>query len=360
MADATILLFGTGQFAARILFDIAATARHPVQVVVAGRSAPRLAWLKTAGHARAAMFERPVRIATTTADIGSAEAAAEVIAAARPSVVVQAASEQAGAVISAKGNAWAKLVAEGGLSTTAVFQALLSSRVARGLRQSGVAAQLINCCFADVVNGIIAAQGLPVASGIGNVAILSNAFAGHLGPGAGKLQVLAHYQTIGAFRMPPASRSGPMPRVWIDGEEIADVKDRFAEIQLTPEPVIDISGASGAPMMVAMASGTRWTGHVPGPAGLAGGYPVHFDGSALALDLPAGLSLDAAIAWNAQFEARNGLVVEGTRARYTGILQDRLRVLSADLAAGFDVAELETVYLAMRGLRSRLIETAAP
>lgn len=360
MADATILLFGTGQFAARILFDIAATARHPVRVVVAGRSAPRLAWLRTAGHARAAMFERPVRIATRIAEVASAEAAAEVIAAVKPAVVVQAASEQAGAVISAKGNAWAKLVAEGGLSTTAVFQALLTSRVARGLQQSGVSAHLINCCFADVVNGIVAAQGLPVTSGIGNVAILSNAFAGHLGPQAGKLHVLAHYQTIGAFRMPPASRSGPMPRVWIDGAEIGDVAARFAEIQLTPEPVIDISGASGAPMMVAMAAGTRWVGHVPGPEGLPGGYPVQFDGSALSLDLPAGLSRTAAITWNAQFEARNGLVVEGTRARYAGILQERLQALSPDMAAGFDVADLETVYLAMRELRGRLLGTEAP
>lgn len=360
MADDTILLFGTGLFAARILFDIAATARHPVQVLVAGRSAPRLAWLRTAGHARAAMFERPVRIATVIADITSAEAAAQVIAQTRPKVVVQAASEQAGAVISAKGNAWAKLVAEGGLSTTAVFQALLTSRVARGLQQSGVCAHLINCCFADVVNGIIAAQGLPVTSGIGNVAILSNAFAGQLGPGAGKLHVLAHYQTIGAFRMPPQTRSGPMPRVWIDGSEIGDVAARFADIQLTPEPVIDISGASGAPMMVAMASGTQWTGHVPGPSGLPGGYPVHFDGSVLSLNLPAGLSRSAAITWNAQFEAKNGLVVDGTRARYAGILQDRLRALSPDLATGFEVAELETVYLAMRELRSRLLDTAAP
>jgi len=360
MTDNRILLFGTGSFAARILFDICATAGHPVAVTVAGRSPARLAWLKTAGHARANMFERPVRVSTEIADLRDAEAAAAVIARVRPKVVVQAASEQPGAVIAAKGNAWAELVAEGGLTASAVFQALLTSRVAKGVVLAGSPAYLINCCYADVVNGMIAAQGLPVTSGIGNVAIVSNAFAGAIGPDARKLRVLAHYQTINSFRHPAAERTGPLPRVWQDDAEIADVKTAFASILLTPEPVIDISGASGVPMMVAMAAGVPWTGHVPGPAGLPGGYPVHFDGTRIDLDLPRSIGRNAAIAWNAGFEGANGLVVENGRASYTGLLREKLATLSSDIAAGFEVSELETVYLAMRELRRRLLETPAP
>jgi hypothetical protein len=360
MTDNRILLLGTGSFAARILFDVCATARHPVAVTVAGRSPARLAWLQTAGHARANMFERPARICTEAADLSGAEAAAEIIARVRPKVVVQAASEQAGAVIAARGNAWAELVAEGGLSASAVFQALLTSRVAKGVVLAGSSAHVINCCYADVVNGIIAAQGLPVASGIGNVAIVANALAGAIGPDARKLRVLAHYQTITAFRRPAAERTGPLPRVWQDDAEIADVKGAFASILLTPEPVIDISGASGVPMLVAMAAGVPWTGHVPGPAGLPGGYPVRFDGARLALDLPRSITRDAAIAWNAGFERANGLVVENGRARYTGLLREKLAALSPDLAAGFEVDQLESVYRAMHELRRRLLETLAP
>ncbi|MEZ5730684.1 MAG: hypothetical protein R3E48_23545, partial [Burkholderiaceae bacterium] len=285
--------------------------------------------------------------------------AADVIAQVRPRVVVQVASEQSGAVIAAKGNAWAKLVADGGLSASAVFQTLLTSRVARGLRLTGLDAHMINCCYADVVNSIVAAQGLPVTSGIGNVSILSNAFAGHLGPGGETLRVLAHYQTIGAFRRPPEARDGPMPRVWRGGAEIADVAAAFRDIQLTPEPVIDISGASGVPMMVAMAAGVPWRGHAPGPDGLPGGYPVSFDGTRLDLDLPPGLTKASAIAWNEQFETVNGLVVDGGIARYTGLLRERLAAWSPSLAAGFAVGDLEAVYLEMRELRSRLIATPA-
>ena len=60
MAERTdIIVFGTGSFAGRIVFDIAATAKHPVTVTVAGRNQERLDWLKTAGNARAIIFERP-------------------------------------------------------------------------------------------------------------------------------------------------------------------------------------------------------------------------------------------------------------------------------------------------------------
>ena len=51
-----ILIFGTGAFAARIACDIAAAARDPVAVTLAGRNRERLDWLVTAGNARAETF----------------------------------------------------------------------------------------------------------------------------------------------------------------------------------------------------------------------------------------------------------------------------------------------------------------
>lgn len=365
MSHADILLFGTGSFAARILFDIAATAQSPVTVMIAGRKPERLAWLRTAALARAHIFGRPVRVSTLFADLVSVAAAEEAIDKIAPRVVVQAASSQGGAVIAARNSAWAKLVAEGGLSATAVFQMQLSTRVARAFSRNGRATYFVNCCYPDVTNPLLAALGLPITSGIGNVSILSNAFAGIAGAGmagsrSGPLKVLAHYQTIGAFRRPPAERGGPMPRVWLGEEEIADVAARFAAVQLTPEPVIDISGASGVPMLLAMASGTEWRGHAPGPLGLPGGYPVHLAAGQLGLDLPAGLSRAEAVAWNAAFEEKNGLAVDANgHARYTGTLAARLAELSPELAKGFDVRDLESVHAAMSELRSSLLATPA-
>jgi hypothetical protein len=357
-----ILVFGTGSFAARILFDLAATAQSSVTVRIAGRNAERLAWLRTAANARAAMFGRPARFATSIVDLDGPAAAAEIIAGCRPSVVVQAASLQTASVIASSGNAWTRLVAEGGLSATAVFQSVLTARVARAVKEVAPQSHLINCCFADVVNPLIAAMGLPVTCGIGNVAILATAFAGHLGSGrtGESVKVLAHYQNIAPWRRAPDTRVEPPARVWLGGAETDDVYTRFRDVRLTPEPVIDISGASGVPLMLALAGRHDWLGHVPGPGGLPGGYPVALRQGRLDLDLPAGLSREDAIAWNAQYEAANGLVIEdGGRARYTGALHERLRAASPELAVGFNVSDLEEVHKEMQSLRAHLQQQAA-
>src|SRR5216117_1716433 len=154
---ADILIFGTGNFAGRIALDLAATASEPITVAIAGRNVERLQWLRTAANARAALFNRPVRLISHHVDLSVADAAAETIAAVEPKVVVQAASLQAGAVISNQGNAWTRLVAEGGLSATAVLQAPLSIAVARAVKTVSPSAHFVNCCFPDVVNSLIAA-----------------------------------------------------------------------------------------------------------------------------------------------------------------------------------------------------------
>jgi hypothetical protein len=195
---------------------------------------------------------------------------------------------------------------------------------------------------------------------MGNVAILSNVFAGSAAmPAGAKLKVLAHYQNLAAWRRRPEERGGRPPRVWLDGEEVADVYARFADIQLTPEPVIEISGASGVPMLLAMAAGRPWQGHVPGPDGLPGGYPVRLAEGRLELDLPPGLKREDAIAWNASFEAANGLVVSSEgRASFTGILGGRVAGHIPELRDGFDIRELEAVCETLLGLRATLMRSA--
>lgn len=354
-SHADILIFGTGSFAGRIALDLAATASEPVKVMIAGRNTARLDWLRTAGNARAALFNRPVRVMSHRVDLSISDAAAEAIAAVEPKVVVQAASFQSGNVISNQGNAWTKLVAEGGLSATAVLQAPLSIEVARAVKAARPQAHFINCCFPDVVNPLIAALDLPIACGVGNIAILSNAFAGALGPGAGRLKALAHYQNIAPWRQAVEARAGRSARVWIDDKEITDVYARFKTVQLTREPAIEISGPSGVPLMLAMAQRRDWSGHLPGPNGLPGGYPVKFNDGRVELDLPVALTRDEAIAWNRRYEEESGLVVAPDgRAAYTGILRERLQAHSPALAEGFHVRDIADACREMNDLRSRL------
>jgi hypothetical protein len=362
MADqADFMVLGTGSFAARIVFDLAATAAQPVSVVIAGRNTERLAWLRSAATARAVIFDRPVIFVARAVDLLAPDAAAELIGEYRPAVLVQAASSQPASVISTQGDAWSELVSAGGLSATAVFQAQLSAHVAKAVKAVHPRCKFINCCFPDVVNSLIAACDLPIACGVGNIGILSNAFAGELGRrDLGALQMIAHYQTIQPWRQPVAARKGPVPRVWLDGDEIPDVLAKFAGVHITREPAVEISGASGIPLMLAMAARSDWRGHVPGPRGLPGGYPVVYRNGELSLDLPAGLRESDAVAWNAAFEEKNGLVIRSGKVRYTGVLYDRLRSASPGLAEGFDVHDLEEVYTEMVRLRAALQARKSP
>lgn len=355
---ADILITGTGAFAARILFDLAATADTATRIAVAGRNAARLGWLATAARARAHMYGRPLLIATYQVDLGNTAALKSLLADVQPAAVLQAASLQAGSVIAGQKNAWADLVASGGLSASAVFQAVLSARVARCCAEAAPATHFVNACFPDVANTIIAAMGLPITCGIGNIQILAHAFAGALaGEAPHHLKLLAHYQNLAAWRRSASERAGPGARVWLDGTELTDVFDRFSDVLLTPEPVIDISGAAAAPLLLALAHGRDWHGHVPGPHGLPGGYPVAVGRDGLALDLPGGMSPQAAVAWNLAHEQESGLVVDGDGyARYTGKLRAGIASASPELASGFHVRDLEDVFIAMQQVRQRLTD----
>ena len=360
MERKAIIVFGTGSFAARIVYDIAATAQAPVHVIVAGRNLERLDWLTTAANARASIFGRNATFAGQIVDMSHENAIVDVVGDLQPSVVVQAASPQASAVIGASGNAWTQLISEAGLSATAVIQAMFPIRVSRAISECGASCHFINCSYPDVVNSMITALGLPVTCGIGNVAILSSVFAKPLNVHEHqRLHVLAHYQTITPYRSPTSNRNGPDPRIWIDEVEVADVRHATRDVKLTSEPVIDVSGASGVPLILAMAHAGDWLGHVPGPHGLPGGYPVSFSGNKLYLNLPSSLTQDEAVLWNSSFEQENGAYVDETsRLQYTGVLRKKLSAYSPDLSAGFDVKDIDQVFLDTEALRARLIETS--
>ena len=350
-----IIISGSGAFAARIAFDIAATARDPVSVVIAARNRTRLDWIVTASNARAKIFQSQVKFISHSVDLLLPDAASQLLAQYEPRIFVQAASVQTSSIIAKTGDGWSALVREGGLSATALAQSTISLRVARAITGSGRPCYFINCSFPDVVNEIISTEGHSVLCGLGNVGILSSVFAGLLDIDQSRIKVLAHYQNLAAFRQSPSDRHGRAPRVWIDNQEIINVFDYFHHVKLTPEPVIDISGATGVPLILALSQGHDWSGHLPGPNGLPGGYPVRLKNSKIELDLPTGVSQDDAIEWNRQYELEKGLIVDQQkRVHFTGLLQSSFNENGLDFSDGFSISDIDSVYLKIDQLRKRL------
>ena len=176
-----------------------------------------------------------------------------------------------------------------------------------------------------------------------------------------KLQMLCHYQNIAAWRRPPGRRSGPAARVWLDGAEVADIYARFAAVQLTPEPVIDISGASGVTLMLAMAhrrglDRPRAGARTACPAAI----PWHCRAGRLDLDLPAGLDRDGRHRLERPLRGRERprRRCRDGHARYTGRLHERLKAESPTSRPASTSRDLEQVWQAMVALRDRMLKRA--
>jgi hypothetical protein len=360
-SELSILLCGTGGFASRIAYDIIAAARQPLTLHIAGRNEARLHWLQLAGNGRASVLGTPAQVVTHTVDLTDRDGAASLLSQTRCDVVVQTASAQPVSVLRSGGDAWADLIKHGGYGASLVFQAIISVRVAQAMQAAGSTAHLINCCFPDAANSLLSAMDLPITSGIGNIAILSNILSGTLPyTERGSLRMLAHYRNLHDWRCEPASR-GPHPaRVWLNEVEVPDVYNRFP-VRLSAEPVPDVSGASAALPVIALASGADWTGHLPGPKGLPGGYPVRISSRQMTLDLPNGLSETDAVSFNSQFEQADGaFVTSDKRVAYSGKLHKALSQHSPALAAGFNVRDFDEVFGEMKVFRDRLINAQPP
>jgi len=106
--------------------------------------------------------------------------------------------------------------------------------------------------------------------------------------------------------------------------------------------------------MLALVAGKPWRGHAPAPNGLPGGYPVRLQDGQLTLDLPAGITESAAVAWNAAFEREKGLTVEHGQAHYHGRLRALLQDAGWPHADGFALSDLEPVCDSLQTLRTCL------
>jgi hypothetical protein len=350
-----VLFSGTGYFTEVMVADLAATARSDILVAIGGRNPARVKWLVEACRARAEIYGTAVRFTGVMLDSRSSETLAEALRLHAPKVIIQSASAQSPWKVDNGESAWANLVAEAGFGMTIAFHALLAWRTANAIARAGLDAHFVNSCYPDGVNQVIAAAGLPMTTGVGNIGIFSSVLAARLPfEVRSDVRVLAHHRHIVEWRKPPAERAGPPVRAWVGEHEMRDVDARTDDIQLPYRDLNLISGASAVPVILALAGEGRRRCHVPGPAGLPGGYPVLVDQTGVALDLPSGVSRDDAINWNRQFEEKDGVSIRDGRVVYSARARELIGLQDKSLAQGFDVDAVEAAAAAMDGLRTRL------
>lgn len=351
-----ILISGTGYYAEIMLADLAATARTPLSVTIAGRNEERMKWLVEACRARAVNFDTPVSFQSAALDSSSAASITETLGAIQPGIVVQSASAQSPWRVDNNESDWARLVARAGFGLTIAFNSLLSFRTSTAMKQLGLGGHFVNTCYPDGVNQVLAQAGLPITTGVGNIAIFAAVIGGRVPLEQRKdLRVLGHHRHIVEWRKPPAQRAGAPVRAWLGDMELPDIDGMTGDIQLPHRELNMISAANAVPVLLALAGEGARRVHVPGPGGRTGGYPVIADTTGVVLDLPPGVTEEDAIVWNTQFEDADGVSIRDGNVIYAERVRTLLAEYSPELAKGFKVTDVEEAAAALDELRTRLL-----
>ncbi|MFD3550070.1 hypothetical protein ACFWUW_31565 [Streptomyces sp. NPDC058655] len=352
MSPPLVAVAGTGAFAAALVRALA-RHRHPLRLHVLGRHADRARDL--AGLARDHAFLAGTRTAVTAdrLDLQDRDRTRRLLAALRADVLVVAGSEQSPAEGRTTPSAWTDLLARSGFGLTLALQSAVVSDLAAACAQASPGTTLVNACFPDAVNPLLHAGGLPVACGLGNVATLASALAARLDlPDQRRLHLLAHHAHLHA----PAAADEDA-RGWLDGAPLTDLRSRLAPVRSRPRHHLnEVGAAAGAAAVAALAgSGPDHHGHLPGPGGLPGGYPVTVGHRTVRLRLPDDISYDEAVAWNLRRAELDGVVVDVDGAvRTTPAALAALRVHWPDAPGDYGPCDLESVRDRLLRLRTRL------
>ncbi|MCT2581935.1 hypothetical protein [Actinophytocola gossypii] len=336
---------GTGRLARSVCYSLAVECAVPVEVLVLGRTADNAAAVCFVASTRAAASGRPVRFEPRTGDLDALLAEPDLDG------VLVCASSQSPWERRTRPSAWTELLARAGFGLTLPFQAAPALRAGRALAARTPRPWLLNACFPDAVNPLLAALGVPVLAGIGNVGLLAASAQAALGlPDQSRLRMLAHHVHLHT----------PAPGVaealaWCDDTPVADPGALLAAQRATDRAELNhVTGHTAALLITALLADTPLDTHLPGPNGLPGGYPVRLHGTELTLRLPAALDEPAAVAFNQLAAAADGVVVDAGRVTFAPDAAGELDQLVPDLATGFPVADLDSATAELGALRDRL------
>jgi hypothetical protein len=352
MSDPPALaIVGSGSLARAVCYSLAAVAERPVDVMVVARSAASAREISYVAAVRASLAGRPVAFRPLAADLHRQDELADLFTRAQPVGVLLCASTQSPWEALTAPSPWTDLLARAGFGLALPLHAQLALVTGRAVAAACPEAWFVNACFPDAVNPLLAASGVPVLCGIGNVALLAASLQAAIGlPDQRRLQVLAHHAHLHAPAHPDDEALA-----WCDGEPVEAVAKLLAVQRAAARPELNqVTGHAAALLLRDLLAGAEVTTSLPGPLGLPGGYPVRLDGGRLALRLPPGVSETAAMAFNQRAALRDGVVVDGQHVEFGPSVQRELRILAPAVPSGFAVADVLAVADQLDRLRARL------
>ncbi|MDQ1159507.1 hypothetical protein QE385_003904 [Sphingomonas sp. SORGH_AS 950] len=207
----------------------------------------------------------------------------------------------------------------------------------QAVRDLDLGCPVVNASYPDLTHAVLAADGLAPTIGVGNAGMIFLCILRALREGAlardGIPRLFAHHSQVTPFARDQIDRRDESPWLFLgDGEvEIAPLIDGplpegMPLNALTATHAIQIIGAlSGAGMLRTAA---------PGPFGLQGGWPVEIDSGGVRLDLPPGVEMARAVAFQSRAAIHDGIADidhDGT-IHYTEKTRQLLAAVAPDLA----------------------------
>ena len=314
MATVDLLVFGSGSLTRALITALATRRDVSLSVVIAARDEDAACSIAFLARAVAATRDNTISITPAPCDY-SRNSLESLFTRFTPRIVLMLASLQSPWRMKPR---WRQLIQALGYGFTLPLQASLADRVFGIAQVSHPKALLINGCYPDMVNGLLAARGISVLCGIGNVATLAALVRSMYSNQA--VTLLGHHAHIAAFASGRCDGIEP-PVVWINGAR-RERDEVFAFLNRMKLPSNDsinsVTGATAVPLLQALTGHLpSWVGHAPGVHGLPGGYPVRVDASGLTVCLPPDMTLTEARSINEDFGRHDGVCFENGTYRLT-------------------------------------------
>ena len=344
-----VLFIGAGDVGLRMANGLLARAKLD-RLVLADRNAeavaPRAAMLGACHGARVDFEEIDGR------DRSALEA---LLRRAAPDLVVQCASLISPWAIIGRPHPVAQTLSKAGIALQIPAQLPILMNVMEAARQCGLEAPVANMTMPDILHPLLDKLGLAPSIGLGNVSIhhlrVRHSLVEDGGHDGGELlRILGHHcQVYDVMQARQPADEADRVRVYLGEEGHRADHLAYQGLPFPAGPIYnEITAAAALPVLLALLPGAeRLRFSAPAPQGLPGGYPVAIEGGGIALDLPPGVALDDAIAFNNHQGRRDGV----ERISPDGTLQYTEAVRQA--VAGLDPALAEPIEPARLGERTR-------
>lgn len=346
----SLVVLGGGSLTRSVCYGLSVVATAPLDVTVAARSVGAAAEICQIAAVRAAAHRNPVTFRPRCADLAADGPLADLLAAVHPEAVLLCASIQSPWEGLDAPSEWTRWLGACGIGPAMPFHAQLARRTGRAVAAASPGTVFLNACLPDIVNPVLLTLGVPVLTGIGNVAVLAAAIQTVLGlPHQSDLTVLAHH----AHLHEPEDGAAEA-RAFHRGRSLRVRRLLAAQRTVSRREANRLTGHLTAVLLRDMLVGHPVDTHLPGPRGLPGGYPVHVDGTTITLRLPDGLAELDARRLNQAWAPLDGVYEEDGWIRFTAPVAERIAEHLPGLGDGFPVTRLPDVAHELDGVRTVL------